>query len=172
VIRSVTSATLARTAQLTQKTNQFNLTTRRYTETDISALAEHSTGKIYILSLSDRFGENGLVGVAILVWEGEIARIDTFLLSCRAMGRTIETAFLAFLADCAQAHGARYLVGEFLPTGKNMPVRDFYKQHGFASHDTDGHWWHYDLQAGRLSVPNYITLDLPKEGNDAQSTTY
>lgn len=167
VIRSITPATLARAAQLTQKTNQFNLTTRRYTEIEISALAEHRDSKIYLLSLSDRFGENGLVGVAILVWEGESARIDTFLLSCRVMGRTIETAFLAFLVDCAQAQGARYLVGEFLPTVKNMPVRDFYKQHGFASHDTDGHWWHYDLRAGRLSIPDYITLDLPEKGNDA-----
>lgn len=163
VIRSVTTATLARTAQLTQKTNQFNLTTRRYTEADINALAEHPANKIYTLSLSDCFGENGLVGVAILTWEGEIARLDTFLLSCRVMGRTVETAFLAFLAACAQAHGARYLAGEFLPTQKNMPVRDFYKQHGFAPHDTDGRWWRYDLQANSLSVPAYITLDIPGE---------
>ncbi|MFL5699436.1 MAG: HAD-IIIC family phosphatase [Ktedonobacteraceae bacterium] len=172
VIRPVTPATLARTVQLVQKTNQFNLTTRRYSEADISTLAEHATSKVYTLSLSDRFGDNGLVGVAILVWEGEVCRIDTFLLSCRVMGRTIETAFLAFLADCARARSAHYLVGEFLPTGKNMPVCDLYNQHGFVPLDADGHWWRYELHADSLCAPDYITLDLLEEVNSAQSTTH
>jgi FkbH-like protein len=172
VIQPVTSATLVRTAQLTQKTNQFNLTTRRYSEADISALAGNASSKVYTLSLSDRFGDNGLVGVAILVWEGEDCRIDTLLLSCRIMGRTIETAFLAFLADCARTRGAHYLVGEFLPTGKNMPVRDLYNQHAFVPLDADGRWWRYKLQTNSLRAPSYITLDFLEEVKSAQSTTH
>lgn len=88
------------------------------------------------------------------------------------MGRTIETAFLAFLADCARARSAHYLVGEFLPTGKNMPVCDLYNQHGFVPLDADGHWWRYELQADSLCAPDYITLDLLEEVNSAQSTTH
>ncbi|HET8840912.1 MAG TPA: HAD-IIIC family phosphatase [Ktedonobacteraceae bacterium] len=161
IIRPLTPATLARAAQMTQKTNQFNLTTRRYTEADIRALAEQPGNEIYTLVLSDRFGDQGIVGIAILIWEGETARLDTLLLSCRAMGRALETAFIAVLANCARAHNARYLLGEFLPGKKNMPVRDFYRQNGFAPLDTDGHWWRYDLLADNLTAPDFITLDFP-----------
>lgn len=163
VIRPLTLGTLTRVAQLTQKTNQFNLTTRRYSIDDISRLAEQVNCEIYTLAQSDRFGDNGLVGVAILCREEKAFRIDTFLLSCRVMGRTVETAFLAFLARQARKHDAHYLVGEYLPTAKNQPVQDLYRQHGFSKLDVDGHLWRFDLQAAHLGAPDYIMLDLPKE---------
>lgn len=172
VIRPLASAMLPRVAQLIQKTNQFNLTGHRYSAAEIRALAEQHNCKIYTLSLNDRFGDNGLVGVAILIWEAEICRIDVLLLSCRVMGRTVETAFLAFLAERAQAYGARYLAGEFIPTAKNMPVRDFYQQQGFMPHNEDGRWWRYDLLTGHLHAPHYIELDLPEEVINAQSSTH
>lgn len=169
-IRHMSGATLKRAAQLTQKTNQFNLTTRRYTEADLSRIAGLPQSQVFTLSLSDRFGDNGLVGVAILICEGENSRIDTLLLSCRVMGRTVETAFLAFLADWARANGSHALVGEFQPTRKNMPVRDLYEHHGFEPLDAAGTWWRYDLQNGRFCAPDYMKLDLPKEMNNAQPT--
>ena len=171
VIQPVTSATLARVVQLTQKTNQFNLTTRRYSESEVRAFARNAASDVYTLTLSDRYGDNGLVGVAIMKWEGENARIETLLLSCRVMGRTVETVFLAYLAETALSHGALYLVGEFLPTQKNMPVRDLYKRHAFMPLDNDGRRWRFDLQTARLSAPDYIALELPKEVPNAASAT-
>ena len=130
-IADVTAETLARTAQLTQKTNQFNLTTRRYSEQQIEEMSGGRDWRVYTLRVLDRFGDNGLVGVAITHQEGEVCEIDTFLLSCRVIGRTVETALLAHLARQAAEGGAARLVGSFLPTKKNAPARDFYPNHGF-----------------------------------------
>ncbi|GHO56598.1 HAD-IIIC family phosphatase [Ktedonobacter robiniae] len=171
VIQHVTPATLVRVAQLTQKTNQFNLTARRYTEAEVSAFARDPGHDVYTLTLYDRYGDNGLVGVAIVQWEGESARIETFLLSCRVMGRTIETAFLASIADAALARGMRYLIGEFLPTQRNVAVRELYKLHKFVSLDTDGCLWQLDLHTTSLSAPDYIELELPEEIRNAAPTT-
>lgn len=149
---------ISRIAQLSQKTSQFNLTTRRYTESDIEKMAHSSEHRVFSLSLTDCFGDNGLVGVAILALEADAWKIDTLLLSCRVMGRMVETAFLAFLASHARTHGARYLVGEYLPTKKNMPVRDFYVNHGFKNVNNDNRWWRIELPLAKLEVPPYIEL--------------
>ena len=103
-IAPLTAAMLPRAAQLTQKTNQFNLTTRRYSEEQLSRMQPPEWG-IFTLAAKDRFGDNGIVGVAILRLEGDVAEIDTLLLSCRVIGRTIETAFLAALAKLAGERG-------------------------------------------------------------------
>jgi len=122
--------TFPRIAQLTQKTNQFNLTTRRYTESEIRAAADDERTEVFWLDLNDRFGASGVVGVLILKEQvpGEWL-IDTFLLSCRVMGRTVENAFLAAVV---QETGASRLVGEYAPTAKNAPVKDVYQRLGFA----------------------------------------
>ena len=97
-ISSATPVTRPRIAQLTQKTNQFNLTTRRYTEQELAALVSEPGVSVLCARVTDRFGDNGTVGVAITRTKLDRCEIDTFLLSCRAIGRTIETAFLAWLA--------------------------------------------------------------------------
>src|SRR5215469_4238563 len=97
-IATVTPATLARISQLTQKTNQFNVTTQRYSEQQISALVENPSSQVLSIRIRDRFGDHGLVGVSITRDEGETCEIDSFLLSCRVIGRTVETALLAHLA--------------------------------------------------------------------------
>ena len=112
----VSAGTRARAAQLTQKTNQFNLTTRRYTEQEIEAMAASPDWSVWTLKVRDRFADNGLVGVAILRHAGESDQIDTLLMSCRVIGRTVETAFLAHLLRQAEARGAPRLEGWFLPT--------------------------------------------------------
>src|SRR5262249_23930379 len=91
-IAKVSATTLARISQLTQKTNQFNLTTRRYAEQQITAIAAQPDWQVLSIRLRDRFGDHGLVGVSITHDQGEICEIDTFLLSCRIIGRTVETA--------------------------------------------------------------------------------
>ena len=161
-IAPVTPATLARIAQLTNKTNQFNLTTRRYSEQQISALAGSAQWECFSIRVRDRFGDNGLVGVAILRTQDSTCEIDTFLLSCRVIGRTIETAFLSFLADRARAHRARHLEGWFLPTKKNAPARDFYLNHGFTVSKATGNetLWTLDLVENTLPCPEWVSLQI------------
>src|SRR5581483_11464151 len=113
-IAPVGPATLARIAQLTQKTNQFNLTTRRYSEQQVSEMAARGC-QILAMRVRDRFGDHGVVGVAITSDVGEVCEIDTFLLSCRVIGRTVETALLSYIAAEAAARGRCRLVGRFIP---------------------------------------------------------
>lgn len=130
-VRFATEISIPRIAQLTQKTNQFNLTTRRYSELDIRQFAESESADAVSLRLSDRFGDAGIVGVAILTYAGEAATIDTLLLSCRVLGRHVEDALLAQCVQLARARGARVLTGEYVPTAKNVQVREFYPKRGF-----------------------------------------
>lgn len=162
-IEPVTDATLRRVAQLTQKTNQFNLTTRRYTEQEIKDLAARPEWKVMSIRVRDRFGDHGLVGVAMTRVNGDVCEVDNFLLSCRVIGRTVETALLANLAQQATARGCKRLEGWFLPTKKNAPARDFYAQHGFQEREKNGQGglWSLDLAPGvsRLASPEWIKLN-------------
>jgi FkbH-like protein len=126
VIKKSEPFTVPRISQLTQKTNQFNMTTRRYTEQDIMAFDNASKHHVFSVSSQDRFGDNGIVGVIILKFEEKICIIDTFLLSCRVIARTIEQSMIAFVADFAQKNGAEKLIGEYIPTAKNKPACDVY----------------------------------------------
>ncbi len=154
-VAAVTPMTLARVAQLTQKTNQFNLTTRRYSEQELAAAGESQ--RVYSLRVKDRYCDNGLVGVAILKDQGDVCEIDTLLLSCRVIGRTVETAFLARLAAEAVARGRRRMEGWFLPTRKNAPAKDFFAKHGFerVEENGEGSRWSYDLTKPMAS-PDWI----------------
>jgi FkbH-like protein len=167
-ISTVSRATLARIAQLTQKTNQFNVTTRRYAEQQISEMTANPSCRVLSIRVRDRFGDHGLVGVSITRDEGEVCEIDSFLLSCRVIGRTVETALLAHLAEEAAARGRKRLVGWFLPTKKNAPAREFYKQHGFevANENGDGALWSLDLTKQRIASPEWVKVVTLDGGND------
>ena len=155
-IAGVTPATLARVAQLTQKTNQFNLTTKRYTEQQIAALCDCPGWRVWNLNVKDRYADNGLVGVAITKVEDGVCEIDTFLMSCRVIGRTVETALLAKVAADARESGATRLQGRFIATKKNAPAADFYKDHGFRNCE-DG-LWSIDLREHKIEMPEWITI--------------
>ena len=159
-IEPVNAATHARAAQLTQKTNQFNLTTRRYTEQQLSEMLADPTWNAYTIAVTDRFGDNGIVGVVITHLQNQVCVIDTFLLSCRVIGRTVETALLATVAARAAEAGARKLTGQFIPTKKNAPCKDFYKQHGFACvEEKDGtSVWELSLTPMPLQCPPWIQM--------------
>jgi FkbH-like protein len=161
-IAPVSKATLTRVAQLTNKTNQFNLTTRRWTEQQIANLCASDGWNCFSLRVIDRFGDNGLVGVVITHGEGDSCDIDTLLLSCRVIGRTVETAFLSFLASHALVGGATHLRGWFRPTPKNQPAREFYPSHGFVieKQSDDATLWTLDLSNSTLSCPDWITLRI------------
>jgi FkbH-like protein len=170
-IAALDAMSLARVAQLTQKTNQFNVTTRRYTEQQIAELAQRPGWRVYSLRLRDRFGDNGIVGVAILATKGldsmgldsmgGAAEIDTLLLSCRVIGRGVETAFLSFLCEQAAKSGCRVLRGRFAPTRKNAPSRELFASHGFEklADDEQGSLWELNLAAGQsVAAPSWVRL--------------
>jgi FkbH-like protein len=159
-IAPVDAQTLARVSQLTQKTNQFNLTTRRYTEQQIAVMAATPNWRVWSLRVKDRYADNGLVGVAIARIDGEVCEIDSFLMSCRVIGRTLETALLAHLAADARERGAKVLQGWLLPTKKNAPAREFYREHGFepADQTAEDVLWKFDLTRHTIQPPEWISI--------------
>ncbi|MFM9997144.1 MAG: HAD-IIIC family phosphatase [Phycisphaerales bacterium] len=160
---AVTAATLARVAQLTQKTNQFNMTTKRYSEAEVEALAADPRWIVRWLRVKDRFGDNGIVGLA-MAHEAERGRweIDNILMSCRVIGRTVETAVLATLIEQVRAAGARAIGGWFIPTKKNAPAKDFYSQHRFTLTSEEGgkQRWEMDLTASTIEPPPWISRSM------------
>ncbi|MGH9691505.1 MAG: HAD-IIIC family phosphatase [Candidatus Acidiferrales bacterium] len=171
LIAPVLPETVARVAQLTQKTNQYNVTTRRYTEPQIEEFAGRPGWEVFSVRVKDRFGDNGIVGVLISRTENDLCDIDTFLLSCRVIGRRIETAMLRFAAERSKAQGARFLQGWFVPTKKNGPVRDLYSSHNFkaiATKDTDATLWRLDLAAENISCPEWIRVHVTSDSYRAE----
>jgi FkbH-like protein len=121
-----------RIVQLINKTNQFNLTTRRYTEKEVVTTMENPKALTLQLRLIDQFGDNGIIGIVIALPDSSDLRIDTWLMSCRVLGRQVEEATMNLVVAEAQRLGAEKLIGEFLPTKKNGMVREHYKKLGFA----------------------------------------
>lgn len=146
--------TLPRVVQLLAKTNQFNVTTRRHTAAQITGMID-AGGVALWLRLADRFGDHGLVGVAIARPTDAQWEVDTFLLSCRVIGRGVETVLLAQLAELVGSRGGSELVGEFLPTAKNVLVRDFYPKHAFTACGENR--WRKSLSEP-LPAPPYIEV--------------
>lgn len=144
---------LPRIVQLINKTNQFNLTTKRYTEDEVRALMADDNSVGLHFRLKDRFGDNGLIAVVIGKKLGGTTGdlvIDTWLMSCRVLKRRVEEATLDVLAAEAKRMGARFLIGEYQPTAKNGMVRDHYKILGFdpdGSGDGEAARWSLDLHA-------------------------
>jgi len=160
-IEHVTRASLARVAQMTQRTNQFNLTTQRYTPADIEAMMSDSQCEVVTLSVRDKFGDNGITGLAILKFDLLEAHIDTFLLSCRVLGRKIEDVLLAYLVARSQKQGVTTLYGRFIPTSKNQQVANFYPRRGFES-QSEG-VFRLDLTIHSYPMPEGIQVEIPHE---------
>jgi FkbH-like protein len=121
-----------RIAQLIAKSNQFNLTTRRYSEAEVASLETDPGAETLQVRLQDMFGDNGMISIVICRKHGGVWEIDTWIMSCRVLGRGIEQALLAILVNRARAAGARELQGVYIPTPKNGLVRDHYARLGFA----------------------------------------
>ncbi len=138
-------ASLPRIVQLLGKTNQFNLTTRRHSAAELKAMLD-AGAVIMWTRLQDRFGDNGLIAVGIVLPDNkETWRLDSFLMSCRVIGRGVETALLAALAKTAKYRGATCLSAEFIATQKNQPAANFLPAHGFKMPDEAGKCWHLPL---------------------------
>lgn len=163
-------APLARAVQLLAKTNQFNLTTRRRSAMEVEEFASDGAGQAVAVRVRDRFGDAGIVGLALARVEGETCRIDSFVLSCRVIGRGIETALLARVADRARSQGATRLLGEFVPTKKNGMCVDFYLRHGFAeSADGGGTFYELDLRGSAPELPSWILVEGDKTADGSEA---
>jgi FkbH-like protein len=136
-----------RITQLINKTNQFNLTTRRYTEAEVSAFETDRNVLGLQIRLQDRFGDNGMISVVICKREGEQWLIDTWLMSCRVLNRRLEEQVLNIVCEAARVQGIRELVGEYRPTAKNGMVKDHYRKLGFTQQEerADSVIWTLDL---------------------------
>lgn len=139
---------IPRIAQLTQKTNQFNFTTRRYSEAEISAFVSASDTNVFTVDVSDKFGESGITGVIIVkdsLVEESVSEIDSFLLSCRILGRKIEVAFLNYVLQYYKRRGCKTMRAAYLPTAKNGHVATFYPDHQFVPDSQTGNTTAYKL---------------------------
>lgn len=165
VIKGANKMNMPRIVRMVNKTNQFNLTTRRYTDAELLKMKEAKEKfQIYSLKVSDRLGDEGIVGVAIVRKEPKIWTIDSFLLSCRVIGRKVETAFLAEIVKDAKEQDISTLVGEYIPTKKNAPVKSFYVDHGFEKikQEKDIHRWKLDLAKSNVEMPEWLVVKNEK----------
>ena len=166
--QSALDAPLARAVQLLAKTNQFNLTTRRRSAAEVEEFAAAAGGQAVVVRVRDRFGDAGVVGLALARRQGDSCVIDSLLLSCRVIGRGIESALLAYIGQQALRSGAKRLVGEYIATKKNAPCAEFYSHHGFARIDpsegifSGSVFYELDLTSSAITSPKWITL----EGNE------
>jgi len=130
-MQDANSTNMSRIAQLTQKTNQFNVTTRRYQVEDIKKFADSKDYIVKCMDVNDRFGEYGITGAIIIKKETNFWEIDTLLLSCRILGKDIEFAFLQQIIDLAAQEGIKEMKAKFVATKKNMPAKSFFSDVGF-----------------------------------------
>ena len=139
------AGTSARIAQLVGKTNQFNATTRRHSQAELTALSEAEGSVVCWLRLADRFGDMGLIGIGVLRREDDAAVIDSLVMSCRAANRSVEQAIVSLLQDKARELGATRLVGEFIPSPRNHVIAELYPKLGFAGADAQGDVQRFEL---------------------------
>ena len=156
-IGPVSSANRARVAQLINKSNQYNLTTRRYTEAQVADMETRPDKLMLQARLEDRFGDNGIISIVIVDRKGREWDIDTWLMSCRVLGRRVENAVLKTIADYARAQGATALTGSYIPSAKNQMVEDHYQRLSFTltekSESGAARW--------RLDLSQYDEPELP-----------
>ena len=157
-INEADSFSIPRISQLSLKTNQFNLTTKRYSEQDIEKIVKEG-GEVYAIKVKDKFGDNGIAGVLILKELDGKMIVDTFLLSCRVIGRRIEESVIAFAISVSKKRKLSKLVGEFISTKKNTPAKDFYKKFGFILERKveDTEVWSYNT-GKRFKAPEFIKI--------------
>ena len=150
--KALDAFSIPRAAQLTQRSNQFNLRTRRYTEAELLTLAQDPNTIALAFTLADRFGDHGLVSVIIGIKQGSTLFIDTWLMSCRVLKRGLESFALNHLAQAARSLGCTQLLGEYIPTPKNEMVATLYPSLGFTPSDAT----HFTL-----SLEHFIPKDTP-----------
>ncbi len=162
VIKSFEPVFLDRIAQLTNKSNQFNLTTKRYSRADIEQVSESSEYIDIYGKLIDKFGDNGVVSVVIGHINGSVLDMDLWIMSCRVLKRDMEFAMMDGLVERAKKAGLSKIIGYYYPTAKNNMVRDFYDRMGFTkvSEDDGGNTvWEFDLEKEYENQNHHIKVN-------------
>jgi FkbH-like protein len=159
-IRPFDGFTTPRAYQLFQRSNQFNLTTIRYSEAELKAIAQAPDCDTFTLRLHDRLGDNGIVGAVIARAQGEELRVDSWVMSCRVLGRRVEEATLSILAGLARARGCRRLVGEYRATEKNAMVASLYADLGFSPEREEGGAKFFGLELSSYGRPDELPIEL------------
>ena len=157
-IESANEFNIPRIAQMTQKTNQFNLTTKRYTDADVRSFVQDSW-KIWCISVADKFGDNGITGCIMV--NGDT--IDTFLLSCRILGKGIEIAFIKKILSVLKEDGVKSVRAHYSPTAKNAQVKEFYDKCGFpcVTEESDGKKTYVlELKNADLDIKEYYHINM------------
>lgn len=159
-LERVDTHNIGRASQMTQKTTQFNATTRLYTEADLAARLKSPNWTMLTMRVVDKFGDNGIVGLLLAERNGDVYDVDTLLMSCRVINRGAETCMLHWLAAAAKAEGLAALEGWILPTARNVPVRDVYERHGFTAVQTTdrGTKWRLDLVTATVDSPSWLDI--------------
>ena len=147
---------IPRISQLTLKTNQFNLTTRRYQEEEIRNFTNDHKFIVGCAQVLDKFGDNGITGVYIINKQDKIWSIDTFLLSCRIMGRGVENGILSQILIDAKHNGVEEIRANFIPTQKNKPAENFLPDFGFQK---EGDNWIYKLN-NEIKLPKHLKVEI------------
>jgi FkbH-like protein len=150
-------STKSRVAQMSQKTNQFNLTTKRYSENDIENFIYQEDAHVFVIDVADKYGNYGLTGLAILVIDAtlKLAVIDSLLMSCRVLGRNVELIFFDHIISFIQDKGIEEFSAEYVKTKKNLQVAEFYEKFGFKkTFESD------EKKVLKLNLKDYIRNDI------------
>jgi FkbH-like protein len=161
-IQKANQFNIPRIAQMLQKTNQFNLTTKRYTEADINGM-EANINLIYCISVKDKFGDNGITGAIILKKLNEnSAEIDSLLLSCRILGKGIENVFVFKILGLLKKQGINTIFGIYIPSTKNHQVNDFYEKIGFQliNEQNGAKKYKIDMKDTKFLIEPYYKIEM------------
>ena len=154
-IKNADDFTIPRISQLTLKTNQFNLTTRRYQEEDIRKFSHDSKKIVECAQIEDKFGDNGITAAYIVNKDNEQQwTIDTFLLSCRVIGRGVEDGILSHIIEKARKDGISQVRGEYIKTEKNQPAENLFADFGFKK---EGNFWIFDTN-DQFKKPKHLVI--------------
>lgn len=157
IIKNANNFTIPRISQLTLKTNQFNLTTKRYQEEEVHKFVSNPHYWVGCAQIEDKFGDNGITGVFIVKKENKEWLIDTFLLSCRIMGRGIEDGLLGHIIQVAKIQGIDIIRAEFIPTKKNKPSETFLSDYGFKKNNN---YWTYDVKNNPIKILPHLACTI------------
>jgi FkbH-like protein len=145
-----------RIVQLIAKSNQFNLTTRRYSEAEIVALQSDPDALTIQARLEDIFGDNGMISAVICRQAGQRLEVDSWIMSCRVLGRRVEETILQYMVEAARLKGITEIIGRYVPTARNRLVRDHFQKLGFVQIDSSN-----EETTWRLAVSSYGEKNLP-----------
>ena len=162
IIHKDDTSLASRVSQMTQKTNQFNLTTKRYTESEILKFIHNPKITIYTFDVSDKFGDSGVTGLCIVNRNNGSNNciLDTLLMSCRIIGRNLEYALMNYIVDVTAGKGVQTIQAAYIPSPKNMQVKNFYESCSFELINESGSVKNYSLNVGNCSSKQieYIRL--------------